>query len=198
METLDVSTDESFMGFLPGRREDDAGLIVRFYLDKLLMGKQSRDAGREIYVDREFCEIRIKGQPKQVVNELVTPEHIQKYPVAYAHFRAKKEIPVVGTPIEQLPGVGPSMIAQLKTMSVRSIEDMAKMNDAGLQSIGNGASSMQKTAKAFLDKTSERTVTLEQENAELKRQLDNMNARMAALENSKTSKRLKKQQEAAP
>ncbi len=180
---LDVTTDESFRSFLPGHnQEDDRALIIRFFVDKALLGLKSKEAGRPIYEDREYVEIRIKGQPKQVVVKEVDAKIAQKYPHAYAAFKAGREAPVVGMPIEQLPGVGPSMAVTLKTFGVRSVEDMAALSDMGLQSIGGGARELQRRAKAFLEQSTEKTVALAEENNALKAQLEAMNARLSAIE----------------
>ena len=179
---LDPTTDSAFSSFLPGhRQEDDSALIPRFFIDKKLLGLKSHEAGRPIYEDREYIEIKIKGQPKQVVVEEVTARHRQQFPIAYAAFKQNKEMPVVGTPIEQLPGLGPSLAATIKSFGVRTIEDMAALNEIGLQNIGNGARDLQKRAKAFLAQTSETTVKLEEENKLLREQLAQMNETMQAM-----------------
>lgn len=212
MQPLDVSTDSAFMQFLPGQKlEDDSALIVRFFVGKKLLGKKSIEAGREIYEDREFVEILIKGQDKQAVVEEVKPHHKQKYPVAYMAFKQSRELPIVGTPIEQLPGVGPSLAHTLKGLNIRSIEDMAGVgdNEIVLQAIGMGARDLVKRSKAWLDKTSATTVSLQEENAQLKDRLaktnellEKMNERLEALEKPKDEPRpiitLKKGAKAAP
>lgn len=184
MQPLDPTTDESFMQFLPGQNvEDDKSLIVQFFVGKKLLGARSKAEGREIYEDREFVRIQIKGQDKQVVVEEVKPSHKQKYPHAYHAFLAGKPLPVVGTPVEQLPGVGPSMAHNLKGLNLRTIEDLANISDENtLTSIGMGARDLVQRAKAFIEKTNEKTVALAEENSQLKTQLTEMNARLAALE----------------
>lgn len=182
---LDVQTDSAFLQFLPGQQlEDDKALIIRFFVGKKLLGAKSIAAGREIYEDREFVEILIKGQDKQAVVEEVKQHHKQKYPVAYMAFKQAKELPIVGTPIEQLAGVGPSLAHTLKGLHIRSIEDMAGVgeNEIVLQAIGMGARDLVKRAKAWLDQTSATTVSLQEENAKLKELLAKMNERLEALE----------------
>lgn len=201
---MDPTTDEAFRSFLPGQQEDDKALIVTFFLDKKLMGLKSMEAGRPIYEDREFVKIQIKGQDKQLVVEEVKPHHKAKYPIAYQQFLERKPAPVVGTPIEQLPGVGPSTVYNLKGLGIRTIEDLAGItDDTVVQSLGMGARQMIGRAQAFLKQTTEKTLSLEEENRQLKTQLGDalgqlkdLGERMAALENSKTGKR--KRTEEAP
>lgn len=186
---LDPTTDEGWRGFLPGQhQEDDRSLIIRFFVDKKLLGLKSQEAGRPIYEDREYIEIKIKGQPKQVVVEEVNAKHRQKFTIAYAAFQANRELPLVGTPIEQLPGIGPSLAATLKTFGVRSIEDMAALNDIGIQNIGGGARDLQTRSKAYLSQTSTKAVALEEENRMLKDQLAAINARLDQMATPKVKK----------
>lgn len=180
----DINTDAAFASFLPGMpQEDDKSLIVRFYVGKKLLGAKSHEVGREVYVDCEYVEIKVKGQDKQVVVEEVKAHHRQKYPVAYHQFSMKKPAPVVGTPIEQLHGVGPSMAHHLRGLNLRSVEDVASVSDENtLQAMGMGARDLVKRAKAWLEQTNEKAVSLEQENATLRADLARMNEGMRQMQ----------------
>ena len=202
---LDPQTDSAFLTFLPGQKlEDDSALIIRFFVGKKLLGAKSIAAGREIYEDREYVEILIKGQDKQAVVEEVKQHHKQKFPIAYMAFQQARELPMVGTPIAQLPGVGPSLAHTMKGLNIRSIEDMAGVgeNEIVLQAIGMGARDLVKRAKAWLDQTSATTVSLQEENKQLKDLLAKMNERLEALETPKAEHRpiitLKKTAKTAP
>lgn len=198
MQQLDPTTDTSFLAFLPGQpQEDDRSLVVRFFVKPKLMGFKSTEAGREIYEDREYIEIRIKGQDKQVVIEEVTAKHKQKYPIAYTMFLHQKPQVVVGTPIEQLPGVGPSLAHNLKGMNLRTIEDLAGISDENtLQAIGMGARDLVKRAKAFLDKSTSDTVAMREQMAAMQKTIDELKASNA--KPPKPPKASKKQRAEAP
>lgn len=188
---MEPVTDSAFLSFIPGlQAEDDKALIVTFFVKPKLMGLKSHEAGHEVYEDREYIEIKIKGQDKQVVSREATAQDKKKFPVAYHHFQLQKPAPVVGVPIEQLPGLGPSMALRLKQLNIRTIEDMAGISDeAAIQAIGMGARDMIRGAQAFLAKTSTQTLSLAEENKALREQLqserDAFEARLAALEASK-------------
>lgn len=191
MQQLDVVSDEAWKQFLPGaQQEDDKNLIVSFFIDKKLMGAKSEAAGKPIYEDREYVKIMIKGQDKQIVIEEVRPHHKQKYPIAYMLFQQNKPAPVIGTPIEMLPGVGPSMAHHLKGMHIRTVEDVANVTDENtLQAIGAGARDLVRRAKAWLEQTNEKSLNLQAQLAEkdreaaaLKAQIEAFEARFAALE----------------
>src|SRR5918992_1635180 len=109
---IDPTSDEAFQHFLLTKAaqtgEDDRALMVDFFTLPKLLGFRSNQEGRPIYEDQDYCRIRIKGQPHQVVVEEVTEQHKQRFPIAYHAFLQKRPQAIVGTPIEQLPGVGRS------------------------------------------------------------------------------------------
>lgn len=170
-------TDTDFMPFLNGKTEDDSSLIVRFFVSPKLMGAKSEAAGRPIYEDREFVEIKIKGQDKQVVVHEVNEHYRNRFPIAYALFQRQKPAPVVGTPIEQLPGIGPSMAHSLKGLNLRTVEDLAAVTDENtIQRIGMGARDMITRAKAWLSQATERESKLAEENERLRKMLAEVQA----------------------
>lgn len=163
---LDPTTDASFVQeFMPGRprQEDDANLIVTFFLDAVLLGFKSEEAKRPIYEDRLHVEIKIKGQDKQIVVREATEADIKRFPIAHALFQQKKQRPMVGTPIELLPGVGPSLALHLKSLNLLAIEDLARVSDENVvQSIGMGARDLITRSKAWVAHQGEKTASLEQ------------------------------------
>lgn len=209
---LDVDTDDAFRSFLPGAaQEDDRALIIDFFVQKKLMGFKSHEAKREIYEDREFIRIRIKGQDKQEVVEEVKEHHRNKYPIAYQLFLMRKPAPVVGTPVEQLPGVGPSLAHHLKGLGLRSVEDVANVgeNDAVLQNIGMGARELRDRAKAWLANTTDATVALQAQlaaerearqasEAAREREREEFEARLKALEGGRAAPKRRKARRAKP
>ena len=207
MQQIDVNTDEAFRSFLPGQQqEDDRALVVEFFTDKKLLGAKSQAEKRPIYEDREYVRIQIKGQDKQLVVHEVTHEHRTKYPIAYQRFVLQKPAPVIGTPIEQLPGVGPSMAHHLKGLALRTVEDVANISDENtLQRVGMGARDLVNRAKAWLAQTTESTVSLQaklaeksRENEELRGIVGEMNERIKALEKSPKKAKKNRKARAAP
>jgi hypothetical protein len=188
---LDPTSDESFRSFLPGNQtEDDKALIVKFYVGPKLMGAKSEKAGRPIYEDREYVQIMIKGQDKQVVVHEVSNEHKRRFPIAYHLFKQQKPAPVVGTPIEMMPGVGPSMAHNLKGLNLRTVEDLANVSDENtLQSIGMGARDLVAKAKAWISRSTEEQLSLQAKNAELLKVNEALLAQLNAKQKGKTKAR---------
>lgn len=181
-DVFDETSDGSFLAFLQGLPSDDATCIARFFLKPVLLGKRSRDEGRPIYEDREFVEIKVKGQPQQVVHEQVTDAHRQRFPRAYAAFKAGQEMPVIGTPIEMLPGLPPSRLDSMKAIGMRTIEDIANAPEFALQKMGMGARELQDKARAFLGKSTQEVVKMQDELRAKDKQLADMQQQMAHLQ----------------
>lgn len=185
MQQLDAErglTDDAFKAYLPGgQQEDDRNLIVEFFVDKKLMGAKSETAGRPIYEDREYVRIKIKGQDKQIVVEEVKPLHKQKYPIAYHLFQQSKPLPMVGTPVDLLPGVGPSVAHHLKGLNLRSIEDVANITDENtLQAMGAGARELVGRARAWMEQSSERALNLQEQVAAKDREIGQLREMIAS------------------
>lgn len=181
---LDATTDDSFRSFLPGQvQEDDKALIVRFFMKEVLLGAKSEQEGRPIYEDREHIEIKIKGQDKGIYSDVVRDDHRRRFPIAYAAFKAGREVPVVGTPIEMLAGVGPALAHNLKGLHIRTIEDLAGISDENsLSAIGMGARELVNRAKAWVGKQAPEAIALREQLDEERRARQALEERLAALE----------------
>jgi hypothetical protein len=132
------------------QRDDDRGVVANFFLDKVLLGFKSREAGREIYEDREFVSIRVKGQDKMEVVREVTEQDKQRFGQQYWRFKQGQEQAKVGTPIERLPGMTPSTIHLYKQNNIKTIEDLSEVADSNLQNLGPGARELQRQAQEFI------------------------------------------------
>lgn len=185
--------DTDFLQFLNGKTEDDSALIPEFYVDKKLMGAKSEEAKRPIYEDREYLRIKIKGQDKSIPVHEVTDEHRRRFPIAYAFFLRQKPVPVIGTPIEQLAGVGPSMAHHLKGLNLRTVEDLAAVSDDNtVNRIGMGGRDLVTRAKAWLQHSTSQTVALAEEKDRLREENEKLRQMLAEAQ-TKPAKKQKPQ-----
>lgn len=133
-----------------------------------------------------------------------------RYPQEWArghaeNFRAWKdgeEPPVMGTPLDQWPGLSPSQFKSLKNANIRTIEDAAAMNEEGIMRVGMGARSIKDRATSFLKTaanvgaTAEQNAALQQENRDLRTQVEGLASAVGEMTNQLTA--LQKTQMAAP
>jgi hypothetical protein len=170
------------------QREDDRGVVANFYLDKVLLGFKSREAGREIYEDREFVSIRVKGQDKMEVVREVTDQDKQRFATQYFRFKQGQEQAKVGTPIERLPGMTPSSIHMYKQYNIKTIEDLCEVADSNLQNLGPGARELQRQAQEFISNGKVANAALENkfdELSEIVRKQAELIERLTAAEDKK-------------
>lgn len=127
--------------------------LPRFHTVATKMEFKSTEAGRPIFEDREYVEIIIPGQRNSMAVEPVSDEHKSRWPREYAAFKLGMELPTTGTPLATWPHpqVTKSMVENLAYLNIRTVEDMAGLNDANLQNVGMGAYELRKAAQTFLD-----------------------------------------------
>lgn len=147
----------------PAEAAKRAPAIPRFFTKAVEMTFKSQEAGRPIYEDRDFVEILIPGQRNAMAHEPVNPEHMTRWPTQFAAFKAGKELPLDGTPLANWPNprVTRSLVEELAYFNIRTVEDLAKVNDSHLQNLGMGAYELRKSAQMFLEVAEKGTAPLE-------------------------------------
>ena len=68
----------------------------------------------------------------------------------YRSWLKGQEEPAEGTSLSAWPGVNPAMADRLKALHLRSVEDVAGMNDADMVRVGMGAGALRDKARAFV------------------------------------------------
>lgn len=126
-------------------------VFPRFYIEAVQHSAKSEAAGRPIFEDREYVEIRIAGDNKSVVVRKVSEEDKQRWPTAYAAFKNGLEAPVEGTPLHHWPALSVSQVAELRALNINTVEALAALSDTGISKIGFNGRVMVAKAKAFLD-----------------------------------------------
>lgn len=170
---MDPESDSNFMATheKPGRN------YAKFYLHPVKNNNKSREAGREIYEDKEFILILCPGQTKSECRRPVQEKDKQEYPQAWADFQnGNKEPTVSGVPIEHLPGLSPARARELRSAHIFTVEQMAECADTASQTIGMDFNSLKNTAQAYISKSSPQVAALEKRVAELTAKLEALTA----------------------
>lgn len=179
------------LDFKPRGPNDPDQTFPRFHLQAVLNGFKTEQEGRQIFEDKEFVQIFTPGQARSVPNEPVNDEHKRRWPEHYRAFKEGLELACEGTPIEHWPQSTPAMVANLKVLHIKTVEQLAAVSDAGLQQMGLGARELRQKAQDYLDNASssaplERERALraaaEEQSALLQAQLDQLTERLGALE----------------
>ena len=157
--------------------------IPRFHLRAIENPFKSRQEGRPVFDEVEFVEIIIPGKPLSTAVEPINDSHKTRWPQQYDLFKKGMDAPETGTPLEQWPVLSVGAVANLKALRFRTVEDLAKADDAVLQNMGTGGLTLRTRARDFLE-AAHSTAPMErlaQENDILKQQMAAMNDTMAAM-----------------
>lgn len=124
------------------------------------------------------------------------------YPAEWAaHFREKfnaykagQSEPELGLSVKQWPSLSKAQVENLLSAGVRTVEDVAAMNESAMQKVGLGARELKKKAVAYIEtrdanKATEMINALRVENETKDERIASLEARLQALEASTTKKR---------
>jgi hypothetical protein len=123
----------------------------------------------------------------EVVQGRLSPQHDELYRESYRRWKAGQEMPVQGTPIKTWPVLSPAQVASLLKIHVRTVEELATLNDEGLKRLGMGGIALKQKAEAWLAQAQDKgpltmqMTQLQQENELLKANLASLQATVAEL-----------------
>lgn len=126
---------------------------------------KSREAGHVVMKDVEMVyitpaytkDVIIKEVPawqeqirRQLEHGQIPQEHYDHYLKCYKNWKEGLDEPLSGTPIKGWPVLSPAQQQTLIAMHIRTVEDLANVNDEGLKRIGMGSTDMKNRAIAWL------------------------------------------------
>ena len=156
--------------------DSTAGVYAKFYWHPKLDEAASAAGGRPIHVDREYVEIISAGNSTNIVRRPVTDMDRRRFRQAYAAFKQGDLEQVIGTPLAEVSWISRSMVEELAYKKVRTLEQLADLNDQACTATP-GLFDLKRKAAAWMKKSSDAApfTVLQKENEELK-------SRLAALE----------------
>jgi hypothetical protein len=111
------------------RYSDDKKVWVRFYMNSVEDRVASEAAGRPIFVEKEYVEIRSPGNETNIVNRPVMDLDRNRFPRHYEMFKRGIENPMIGTPLVEVPWIKRSMADELKYVKIITVEQLAEVTD---------------------------------------------------------------------
>lgn len=122
--------------------------IPRFYIRPVLNNFDSEKEGRPIYVDIEWIDIRVPGDPRSVYSNKVSDADRKRFSRHYQAFKDGLEEPVVGTSLRQWPMMTPAKVEEYHSRGFKTVEHVANMKDSDMI---RGDREWQVKAQAFLN-----------------------------------------------
>lgn len=179
--------------------KDGKPAYIEFFTTAKHLPKQSEREGRYVAIDEDRVTVRQIGSNDSVVFKVETwlqqnkmdvsqgrlnPMHAAHYEQSYKMWKAGQELPVTGTPIKTWPVLSPSQVGALLAIHVRTVEDLATLNDEGLKRVGMGAIDLKRKAQAWLAQAQDKgpltmeVSNLKKENETLKASLESLHQRL--------------------
>lgn len=152
---LDLATD------LLGK----AGKPAYVTFHRASVDKFNEDAGRRIPTDVDFVTLRQIGATDSIIFEVdrwfkqnevevksqrLPMEHFQHYKKMYELWQMGQEMPIEGTPIKGWGMISPAQQEVIIRAGVRTVEDLATVNEEGQRKIGMGAVMLKNKAQAWI------------------------------------------------
>jgi hypothetical protein len=127
-----------------------------------------------------------KGSNGATTSEKITrlKRNREIWPVIERHYEAwakGQEEPTTGTPLGQWPSISREMADHLKTLHLRTVEDVATATDADLDRMGMGARALREKARAYV-KAKEGEAVVAEAMSGMKQENDSLKARLAEME----------------
>jgi hypothetical protein len=161
---------------------------VRFGTEVIEDRTASIAAGHYVGTDVIYAYITPQGSKDQVVRDAQEwLSHIERemgegrFPANWLrHFQAEykaykegRELPVNGIPLRQWPAITPATERMFLDLNIRTVEDVAQMNEVALQAVGMAARNWKTRAQEYLtaigpNQNAERMAALLQEVENLK------------------------------
>lgn len=154
------------------RYAGDKGVHARFYMMPVKDEAKSAEAGRPIFVDKEFVEIVAAGNANNIIKRKATAEDKQRFREQYSRFKDGDLTQIVGTPLSEVPWLTRSQVEELSYMRIRSLEALASLDDSVCAKVA-GLYDLKKRAAAHVEKAglAAPVEALHKENEDLKNQI---------------------------
>ena len=170
----------------------------------------SRIAGSIVFKNAHWVQLMQPADKHNVVDVEITPEVLEYWKTrpekadvlkAYNMWSVDKKAPILGTPLTAWPRISPAQIANLAQHKIKSVEEVAEVQDARLGIFGSDGRALRDDARKWLEAAKNigpmvaTNNALERQLAEVKAELDAMRAASMAAEAAASAKpkKIKKQ-----
>lgn len=162
------------------REAADKSVYVKFYVRPKENEAKSNEAGRPIYDDTEYVEIRTPGNATNVVNRPVTDMDRRRFAQQYAAFKAGETEQTVGTPLAEAPWITRSQVEELAYLRIRTLEQLANVGDDVCTRIP-GLFKLKQRAQAMAEAAAKQApfTQMQAENEELRNNLESLKKTVA-------------------
>ena len=163
-----------------GNAADENLLVKFFYKTRPKKGQQPHETPK--FIEVEYIEIRVAGSRDPQACRPATDGDRQRFPRHYAAFKQRVELPEEGYPLAEWTMINRSMVETLSFMNVKTVEQLANLNDTHVSGIMGGSGFKRKAQEWLKERNS--NDSLAKENVELRAEMAEMQASINALINA--------------
>ena len=145
-----------YAGMLDPALDRRPAVVVEFFSNPEENADKTRQAGHAVFDDIDYARWWKRGS-NQAATECRVDRMKKFYPhiweFAAARYKAWKEgqeMPLEGTPLAQWPMVSRGQVETLRTINLRTVEELAATTDGDFARIGPGARDLREKARAWL------------------------------------------------
>mgnify|MGYP000633907332 CR=1 FL=1 len=143
----------------------DLELGVEFYVKPIENAAKSREEGRPIYDDVEYIKIKFPADSKRTLETRADEMHYvphaktqmtyaERFAPSYDAFKREDLSFVSGTPLASTGLFPKAKVAELKALSVVTVEQLAGLPDTNIRKLGMGGRALVDDAKGYLENAS--------------------------------------------
>ena len=179
MQTAEYDVND----FTPqGQQAGDEKLLVKFFVKPREDKAATLKAGRPMFSDVEYIDIRIPGNRTGGACRPASHADKQRFPRHYAAFKQRIEAPLEGTPLAEWPMVTRSQVEEFSFHNIKTVEHLAELSDTHASNF-MGINALKKKAKTWLEsagKTADAAAIAERDEkiATLEAKIDMLMAKM--------------------
>jgi hypothetical protein len=177
--------------------------ICIFREEAVIDHAESQVAGVTVYKNSHWVQLMQPADKHNVVDIEITPAVLEYWRTrpekadvikAYKMWSVDKQAPVLGTPLTAWPRISPAQIANLAQHKIKSVEELAEVQDARLGIFGSDGRALRDDARKWIEAAKNigpvvaTNNALERQLAEVKAELDAMRASAMAAEAAASAK----------
>jgi hypothetical protein len=172
------------------RPYSDGGTHAKFYTKAVPDAAASAEAGSPKFTDKVYVEIMTPGNSTNIIDRPIRDTDKRRFPQQYAAFVAGDSEQITGTPLTEVTWVPRSIIEELTYAKVRTVEQLAEIND-NVCTRTPGMFDMKRKAIAWLENAKQAApfTKIFKENEDLQARLAAMEEQLAALSKPKVDKK---------
>ena len=162
------------------RNAGDKNVYVKFYTRPKENEAKSAEAGRPIYDDVDYVEIRTPGNTTNVVQRPVTDMDRKRFAQQYAMFKAGDAEQVSGTPLVEAPWITRSQVEELSYLRIRTMDQLANVGDDVCTRVP-GLFKLKQRAQAMVESAEKQApfIKLQEENEDLRNTVETLKRSVA-------------------